>query len=82
MNNINFTVSVNKNIFEYIYQKLSFYFNIGINANNDKNSFLSEKVLLKYLRLLNIFYNDIKTEKKDTNQKDEKKDKKDNKGQN
>ena len=54
INFINFTVSVNKNIFEYIYQKLSFYFNIEINTNNDKIVYLSEKVLLKYLKLLKM----------------------------
>ena len=77
INNINFTVSVNKNIIEYIYQKLSFYFNIEQHSNNEKNSYLSEKVLLKYLKLLNIFYTDIKNENKDTNEKSEKKDQKD-----
>ena len=81
INNINFTVSVTKNIFEYIYQKLSFYFNIEQHSNNDKITYLSEEVLLKYLRLLNIFYNDIKNENKnkDTNEKNEKKDIKDKK---
>ena len=76
INNINFTVSVNKDIFEYIYQKLSFYFNIEQNSNGDKITYLSENVLLKYLRLLNIFYTDIKNENKDLNEKGDKKDNK------
>ena len=76
INNINFTVSVNKDIFEYIYQKLSFYFNIEQNSNGDKITYLSENVLLKYLRLLNIFYTDIKNENKDINEKGDKKDNK------
>jgi hypothetical protein len=84
INNINFTVSVTKNIFEYIYQKLSFFFNIEQHSNNDKITYLSEEVLLKYLRLLNIFYNDIKNENenKDTNEKNEIKDKKEKKRKN
>ena len=46
-------ISITKNIVEYIYQKLSFYF------TNKKQELLNEQIFLKYLKLLNLFYSDI-----------------------
>ena len=62
INNINYNVSVDKSVFEFIYQKLSYYFNVDHHSNSDKITYLSEKDLLKFLRLLNIFYTDLKNE--------------------
>ena len=76
INNINYNVSVDKSVFEFIYQKLSYYFNVDYNLKNDNIVYLNEKNLLKYLRLLNIFYTDLKNENADSNEKEEKKDKK------
>ena len=73
INNINYNVSVDKSVFEFIYQKLSYYFNVDHHLKSDKITYLSEKDLLKYLRLLNIFYTDIKNENKDINEKGDKK---------
>ena len=79
INNINYNVSVDKSVFEFIYQKLSYYFNVDYHLKSDKITYLSEKDLLKYLRLLNIFYTDLKNENADLNEKGEKKDRKDTK---
>ena len=69
MNNVNFTVSVSRNIFEYIYQKISVYYNIYQKVTYEKTN-LSGKLLLKYLKLLNIFYTDVKNENKEQEEKD------------
>ena len=62
ISDINYHISICKNIFEYIYQKLNIYFNIKQTINKDNNIILTEPVLLRYLKLLNIFYTDIKKE--------------------
>ena len=69
INNVNFTVSVSRDIFEYIYQKISVYYNIYQKIKNEKTN-LSGKLLLKYLKLLNIFYTDVKNENKEQEEKD------------
>ena len=69
INNINFNVSVNKDIFEFIYQKLSIYFNIEKKFNNETGILLTEAILQKYLKLLNIFYTDSKNENKEEGKK-------------
>ena len=68
INDINYNVSICKNIFEYIYQKLNIYFNIKQTVNKNNNKILTESVLLRYLKLLNIFYTDIKKENELTEQ--------------
>ena len=50
---INKHYSLSKNSFEYIYQKLSKYY-----TNNSKQ-LLTDKLLLRYLNLLNLLYTDI-----------------------
>ena len=69
INNINFNISVSGNTFEYIYQKLNHYFNITQKVKNEKTIVLTEPILLRYLKLLNIFYTDIRTENKLTEKK-------------
>ena len=64
INNINFTVSVQKNIFEHIYQRLSTYFNIRQIPKNESRQILTGKLFIKHLKLLNIFYTDLKNENK------------------
>ena len=49
-------VTITKNALEYVYQKLSLYF------KNVKQEILNESILLKYLKLLNLFYSDISSE--------------------
>ena len=73
INNINYNVSVDKSVFEFIYQKLSYYFNVDYHLKSEKIVYLTDKDLLKYLRLLNIFYTDLKNENVDSNEKEEKK---------
>ena len=60
--NINFNVSICKNIFEYIYQQLNKYFNINQKKKSENSPILTEPLLLRYLKLLNIFYTDLKKE--------------------
>ena len=62
--NINFNVSISNNILEYIYQKLNVFFNINQKIKNENTQILTEPILLKFLKLLNIFYTDIKNENK------------------
>ena len=69
INNVNFTVSVSRNIFEYIYQKISVYYNVYQKIKYEKTN-LTGKLLLKYLKLLNIFYTDVKNENKEQEEKD------------
>ena len=45
-------VSVTKNALEYVYQKLSLYF------TNKQQEILNEPILLKYLKLFQLFYSD------------------------
>ena len=66
---VNFSVSVNRNIFEYIYQKISVYYNVYQKEKNEKIN-LTGKLLLKYLKLLHIFYTDVKNENKEQEEKD------------
>ena len=66
ISDINYHISICKNIFEYIYQKLNIYFNIKQTVNKNNNKILTESVLLRYLKLLNIFYTDLKTQNKIT----------------
>ena len=66
LSNIIYNVSVCKSIFEYIYQKLNVYFNINQNIQCNENTILTEALLLKYLKLLNLFYTDIKSESENT----------------
>ena len=66
LSNIIYNVSVCKSIFEYIYQKLNIYFNINQNIQCNDNTILTEALLLKYLKLLNLFYTDIKSESENT----------------
>ena len=51
-------VTITKINLEYVYQKLSLYF------TNKKQEILNEQMLLKYLKLLNLFYSDISTDEK------------------
>jgi hypothetical protein len=60
-------VPVNKNIFEYVYQKLSKYF--GKDAKNK----LSNETFLKYLNLLDIFYTCSLSDNKNENNEEGKK---------
>ena len=64
INNINYTVSVQKDIFEHIYQKLSIFYNINQRPINESKKILTGKILIKHLKLLNIFYTDLKNENK------------------
>ena len=50
---INKYYSLSKNSFEYIYQKLSKYY------TNNSEQILTDKLLLRYLNLLNLLYTDI-----------------------
>ena len=61
--NINFNVSISKKILKYIYQKLTYFFNIDQKRVGFYTQILNEPLLLKYLKLLNIFYSDIKNQK-------------------
>ena len=49
-------VTITKNALEYLYQKLSQYF------TNKKQQALNEQILLKYLKLLKLFYSDTSTQ--------------------
>ena len=69
LSNITYKVSVCRSIFEYIYQKLNIYFNINQNIQFNETTVLTEALLLKYLKLLRIFYTDIKSECEDTENK-------------
>ena len=69
LKNINFNVSITKNIFKYIYQQLNIFFNIHQQKKSENNQILNESILLKYLKLLNICYCDVKNENE--NEKDE-----------
>ena len=60
-------VPVNKNIFEYVYQKLSKYF--GKDAKNK----LTNETFLKYLNLLDIFYTCSLSDNKNENNEEGKK---------
>ena len=60
--NINFNVSISKKILKYIYQKLNYYFNINQKRIEVYTQILTESILLRYLKLLNIFYTDIKSQ--------------------
>ena len=51
-------VTITKNALEYVYQKLSLYF------KNVKQEVLTEPILLKYLKLLKLFYSDVSSELK------------------
>ena len=64
INNINYTASVQKDIFEHIYQKLSIFYNINQRPINESKKILTGKILIKHLKLLNIFYTDLKNENK------------------
>ena len=64
INNIIYNISINKNIIEYIYQQLITFFNIRQEEANADTPILTEKLLLRYLKLLKFFYTDIKSEKK------------------
>ena len=46
-------VTITRNALEYVYQKLSLYF------KNNKQEMLNEAILLKYLKLLKLFYSDV-----------------------
>ena len=70
--NINYNVSICKNIFEYIYQQLNKYFNINQNKKTENSPILTEPILLRYLKLLNIFYTDLKKENEITEKKSKK----------
>ena len=60
-------VSVNKNIFDYIYQKLSKYFGKDVKIK------LRNEIFLKYLNLFDIFYNCSLSDDKNENNNEEKK---------
>ena len=65
---INSHISLERSIFEFIYQKLSKYF-----GNRSKTN-LNESKLLRYLRLLNIFYKNTSiSENNDVNENNIKK---------
>ena len=49
-------VAITKNALEYVFQKLSLYF------TNKKQDILNEPILLKYLKLLKLFYSDTSSE--------------------
>ena len=51
-------VTITKNALEYVYQKLSLYF------TNIKQEVLNEAILLRYLKLLKLFYSDVSSEAK------------------
>ena len=59
INLINSNYSISKHNLEYIFQKLSKYF------TNDAKNILTEKLLYRYLNLLNHIYTDISSLKKD-----------------
>jgi len=73
LSNITYNISIPKNIIAYIYQKLNIYFNISQNIQYNNNTILTEQLLLKYLKLLNIFYTDIRGELKNENKEEKKK---------
>ena len=64
INNINFNVSISNNVFEYIYQQLNGFFNIHQKIKNENTKILTVPIFLKIMKLLNIFYTDIKKENK------------------
>ena len=64
INNIIYNISINKNIIEYIYQQLITFFNIRQEEANADTPILTEKLLLRYLKLLKFFYTDIKRYKR------------------
>ena len=47
-----------KNALEYVYQKLSSYY------TNTKQEILNESILLRYLKILKLFYSDVSSEAK------------------
>ena len=51
-------VTVTKNALEYVYQKLSLYY------RNTKQEILNESILLRYLKILKLFYSDLSSEAK------------------
>ena len=72
LSNITYNISISKNIIAYIYQKLNIYFNISQNIQYNNNTILTDQLLLKYLKLLNIFYTDIRGELKNENKEEKK----------
>ena len=62
INTIIYHISISKNNIEYIYQQLTTYFNIKQDEVNADTPILTEQLLLRYLKLLNFFYTDIKNE--------------------
>ena len=62
INNINFNISISNNVFEYIYQQLNGFFNMNQKIKNEKTKTLTVPIFLKIMKLLNIFYTDIKKE--------------------
>ena len=59
---INFNVSISNKVFEYIYQQLNGFFNINQKTKNENVKTLTVPIFLKIMKLLNIFYTDIKKE--------------------
>ena len=51
-------VTITKNALEYVYQKLSSYY------TNTKQEILNESILLRYLKILKLFYSDVSSEAK------------------